>query len=116
MANSKISGEYKEYASVDTAPGADGYWTNIVNMRVKNLNFMFFSIRDGGAEAAASGKVTLQFRCDGDSDWTDYYNDGSDFNVGERKKIEGAGGAVKWRAGIKEGDFTSGTVNFGFDW
>jgi len=29
MANSKSSGEYYEYATIDTAPEAAGYWTKV---------------------------------------------------------------------------------------
>lgn len=121
MANSNKSGDYYEYATVDTAPGASGFWTNAVKMRKKGLgdkDKMVFSIRSTDVDASATDTVTvtLQFKCIGDQDWTDYYNDGNAFNIGERKLIEDFAGGVQWRAGVKNGDYTSGSVTFGFDW
>ena len=112
MANAQTSGNNKEYATVDTTPGASGYWTNAVNMRGKGLSYMFFSIRGTG-----TATVTLQFRCDGDAAWTDYNNEGTDFVTGDRKIIEGTSGGTSWRAGVKDdAAYTSGSVSFGFDW
>jgi len=115
MANSRSSGEYTEYATVNTAPEASGYYTNAVSLRQKNVEKMFFSIRD---DAASSGDfnavLTLQFQCLDDADWTDYdtYTN-SDI---PRKLIEGNAGNVLWRLGIKSGEWGSGAVRFGFDW
>jgi hypothetical protein len=111
MANSQASGTYKEYATVDTTPGADGYWTNSISLRVKKLTQVFFSIRGTGVAT-----VTLQFRCEGDTDWTDYSNDGVAFVTGDRKIIESNAGNVQWRAGVKQANYTSGSITFGFDW
>lgn len=112
MANTKASGEYYEYATVDTTPGASGYFTNAINPRKNSIGKLFFSIRGTGTIT-----VVLQFKCIGDSDWQDYYNDGNDFSVGQREAIESYAGGVSWRAGVKnDAAYTSGSVTFGFDW
>ena len=111
MANANVSGLGIEYATVDTAPGADGFWTASIGMREKKLQQMFFSLRGTGTAV-----VTLQFKCDGDAAWTDYNNDGTAFVTGDRKVIEGSTANMLWRAGVKQGGLTSGSVTFGFDW
>lgn len=111
MANSNSVGDYKNYATVDTAPGATGFWTNELDMRGKKIAYCFFSIRGTG-----TATVVLQFKCEGDADWTDYYNGGNAFNKGERIIVEGNAGNVLWRAGVKSGGYTTGSVTFGFDW
>ncbi len=129
MANSKSSGEFKEYATVDTQPsGADlGYWTNEVCLRDKRESGhapsrMYFSIREGEADSSAASDtsamtVTLQFKCDGDAGWQDYYPLGAEaLHVGNRFAIEDTGAAVRWRAGVKDTEYYSGKLTFGFDW
>ena len=56
--------------------------------------------------------VTLQFKCQGDADWTDY----GSYADNQRKSIDGGGAGVQWRAIVKNGDYTSGEKSFGFDW
>ena len=107
MANSRSSRDYYEYATVDTAPGADGYFTNAVSLRQKDIHHIFFSLRGTGTI-----DVTLQFKCPGDTLWSDY----SDYDAACRKLIEGNAGGVQWRAGVKLGGRTSGSLTFGFDW
>ena len=126
MANSRSSGAFKEYATVDTAPAGLGYFTNEVCLRdlrnTTNINRMYFSIRESEADSSAASDtstmtVTLQFKCDGDAGWQDYvFLDGSTLAVGNRCVIEDTGAAVRWRAGVKDGEFTSGEITFGFDW
>lgn len=111
MANSISSSDYKEYATVDTAPGSDGFWTTPISMRGKNISNMHFSLRGTG-----TATVTLQFKCEGDAAWTDFYNDGVAFVTGQNTVIDGNSGNVQWRAGVKQGGLTSGSVTFGFDW
>jgi len=127
MANSRSSGAFKEYATVDTAPIGLGYFTNEVCLRDK-LNvglakgIMYFSIREeeadsSGASDTSSMTVTLQFKCEGDAGWQDYVPlDGSSLAVGNRVAIADTGAAVRWRAGVKDGEFTDGSITFGFDW
>ncbi len=117
MANSKASTEFTRYATVDSAPGADGYWTDPVSFDKRlHLEKVFFSIRetDPDASAASSITVTLQFRCKGGL-WQDY-NTTTAFAAGDRKVIEDGAGGVDWRAGVKSGAFSSGSLTFGFDW
>ena len=111
MANTTTSGDYKEYATVDTTPATGGHWTNAINLRVKGIPSVNFSIRGTGTAI-----VTLQFKCDGDADWTDYRNDGNAFATGDFKVLEGNSGNLMWRAGVKVANYTSGSVTFGFDW
>lgn len=116
MANSKSSGDYYEYATIDTAPEAAGYWTNAVSIRRKgnDIRNLFFSIREGDTDSVAT--VKLQFKCPGDTGWTNYYNDGNDWNIGDRKWVDSNASGVQWRAGVESGGFTSGKVFIGFDW
>ena len=127
MANSKDSTANREYATVDTLPGSAGYFTNEVDVRLKRKNdkvhCIFFSIREEEAdlsEAPSTGStitVNLQFKCPGDSAWTNYVPlDGSSFAIGNRVAIEDIGAGVLWRAGVVSDGFTSGSVIFGFDW
>jgi hypothetical protein len=115
MANSRVSEDYREYATVNEDPSTsvDGYWTNPVNPRKNRLDRIFFSVRETAAGSSAfSAIVTLQFRCLGDEEWNDY----ATYTSSDRKRIEDDGAGVQWRAGVKNGDYTSGEVTFGFDW
>ena len=105
--NSQSSAGRYEYATVDTDPAAAGYWTNEINPRGKSQNQVYFSLRGSG-----SMTVTLQFICTGDASWTDY----DTYTAVTRLKIEGAAAGVRWRAGVKDTDYTSGSLTFGFDW
>ena len=118
MANSLSSGEYKEYAVVDTAPGAGGYFTNPVYPRKNKINKFYFSIREFSEDPSSGSVMTvvLQFQCAGDGEWTDYSNGGTAFVIGDRVLIEDNGQAVAWRAGVKQGGHTSGSLAFVFDW
>lgn len=127
MANLKESNAYSSYATVDTAPGVDGFFTDPVTPR-RLHDELFFSIRETEKEAESSGDeessgsitdvtVILQFQCKGDDRWQSYnYNDGTDLAIGDRFKIEDTGAGVRWRAGVESGGYVSGAVTFGFDW
>jgi hypothetical protein len=114
MANSRSTGSYKEYATVNTAPGASGYFTNSINPRQiedkKGGRDVFFSVRDSGT--AANMVITIQFKHETDSDWTDYGNTAAV----QRQVLEDKGAGIFWRAGVKDGDYTDGSLTFGFDW
>jgi hypothetical protein len=129
MANSRSTGEFKEYATVDTQPSGSelGYWTNEVCLRDKvnsglSKGKMWFSIREfetdsSQASDTSSMTITLQFKCSGDAGWQDYVDlNTASIVVGNRLLIEDDGAAVRWRAGVKDGDYTSGKITFGFDW
>jgi hypothetical protein len=123
MANSRKSGHCYEYATVDTAPGAAGYYTNEISPSRK-IKQLFFSVRctdkeDSSAaadSAHAEAQVTLQYKCIGDVDWTNYYRAAGVFHVGERIVLDAYGGGVHWRAGIRDEDYDTGSITFGFDW
>lgn len=108
MANAKSSSEFYEYATVDTAPDADGYFTNEVRPRYlrlkKKVDKIFFSIREmdtdlsAAASDASSVTVLLQFKCPGDAGWTTYVPlDGSSLAIGNRLAITDVGDDVYWR-------------------
>jgi hypothetical protein len=126
--SSKSSGEFKEYATVDEQPSGVtfGYWTNTVSLRelakLHKITKMYFSIREAvedssGFSGMAVMNVALQFKCDGDLGWQDYKPlDGSSLAVGNRFAIDDLGASVQWRAGVKDEEYTSGSLTFGFDW
>ena len=128
MANSKSSGVYKEYATVNAAPSGSelGYWTEEVCLRDKVKlgvvkDKMYFSIRENEADSSGIADtvstVTLQFKCDGDLGWQDFVDlAGNALAIGNRLVIEDMGAAVRWRAGVKDGDYIGGNITFGFDW
>lgn len=125
MANSKSSGNNYEYATVDTLPGAAGYFTNEIDSRhIHKLGAkLFFSIRETESDVSAapsalsSVTVKLQFKCVGDEGWTVFVPlDGSTFAIGNRVEIDDNGNGVLWRAGVASDEYTSGSVTFGFDW
>ena len=72
MANGRTSNQYAEQATVDTAPGSSGYFTNSINPRQlgkhRGIREIYFSVRGTGKMA-----VTLQFKITGDTTWYDYY-------------------------------------------
>jgi len=106
-ANAQVSKEGIEYAIVDTDPATAGYWTNPVYENGKGV--IAFSVRGSG-----SMTVTLQFKCYGDSDWSDY-PDGT-YTTTTRILLYGNGAGVQWRAGVKDADYTSGEKSLGFDY
>ena len=127
MANGRSSGTNYEYATVDTNPGASGYFTNSICPRDKfktdKVKQIFFSIRESAADISAAPSalstitVVLQYKCQGDAAWTDYIDlAGSTFAIGNRVVLEDIGNGVDWRAGVRDDEFTSGSVTFGFDW
>lgn len=109
------------YAIVDTDPAAAGYWTDAIHVKYlkdrRGATNVYFSVRGTGDMI-----VTLQFRCPEDATWTDY----DTYTVtggwaGSRSSaprilIVEDGTNVLWRAGVKDADYTSGDLIFGFDW
>ena len=118
-----VSDEYREYAVVDSAVGS-GYFTGEVNMATlksdTSIERIFFSIREEADEGSIDDSVitvSLQFKLVGVDRWQYYVPlDGSTFAIGNRLRIEDDGSAAKWRAGVEEGNYTSGSLIFGFDW
>jgi hypothetical protein len=124
MANAKDSGNNKLYATVDTDPEAGGFFTDILDprelMKTNKVSKVFFSIREAGDTQSVDASVitvVLQFKCDGDDRWQTYVPlDGSSLAIGNRIALEDFGANVKWRAGVEDDGYTSGSVTFGFDW
>jgi hypothetical protein len=122
MANTQSSTGNHEYAIVDTAPSAAGYFTNPVNIKSirQGGGKVFFSIRES-AEDPSSGStitVTLQFQQSTEGIWTDYVPlVGGGFVLGNRIEIDDTGTGIRWRAGVKNAAaYTKGSYSFGFDW
>jgi len=111
MANSQLNGERYAYASIDTAPGAAGYWSKPVALSQARSEALFASVSGGGV-----GTVTIQFKLPHTgSTWQDYYTTESLVD-GARLRVADQGAGVKWRAGVKNAAYTSGTIVVGFDW
>ena len=111
MANSRDSDTYYEDVTINTAPGVEGYWTNAVgNLRERDKIYM--SLRETGDSSAFSATVTVQFKTPRDDDWQDY----DTYTSTTREIFEVNGPGVKWRVGVKNGDYTDGEVTVGFDW
>lgn len=129
MANSRTSNQTnKAYATVDTNPGAAGYFTEAICPRQmfkegKLIGKVYFSIRETNADVSAAEStlpvitVILQFKCEDDTSWTEFVPlDGSSLAIGNRIEIEDFGNGVLWRAGVVSDGYSSGSVTFGFDW
>lgn len=123
MANSKSSGEFYEYATVDTALGAAGYGTQEISLRElkktkKTTDRVYFSIREyeadsSGASDTSAITVNLQFKCTGDLGWQDYkLLNGQTIDVGHRIAILDDAADVRWRGWVKDNGYTSGKNNF----
>jgi hypothetical protein len=121
MANIKESTASREYATVDTDPAAAGYWTNEVDLRTlrsngaKEVYFTIAETSDALSVDVSVVTVCLQFLFAGR--WQDFMPlDGSSLAIGNRLAINDIGAAVRWRAGVKDTGYGSGSVTFGFDW
>lgn len=111
MSNGKLNGPRYKYASIDTAPAAGGYWSDSVSMSSNNTLELFFSRTGGG-----SATIGLQYKLPhANAAWVDYEGDVS-LDDGVRCIIDDHGAGVKWRAGVAEGGYSSGSVIVGFDW
>ena len=109
-ANSQDTTDNHVYATVDTAPGVDGYATGEVNIRKasdRSDRKVWFGITGTGTMT-----VTLQFKLQGQTTWTDY----EDYTGNERKVVEGGAAGERWRGVVKNGNHTSGSKTFGLDW
>ena len=115
MANQKVNGGTYKYAVVDTAPDVSGFFTDVLTPRASKIGRFYFSIRSTG-NGGSVATVKLQYQCLGDDVWTDYLNQGNDWDVGSRVMINDFAAGVHWRAGVLENGYTSGEVTFGFDW
>lgn len=111
--NTKVgmTGPRFRYAFIDTAPGADGYWSDSISMSKKKIDGLFFSFSGGGVAT-----VTIQYQLPHTgAEWVDYLTTET-IASGTRLRVGDEAAGVKWRAGIKQGGHTSGTCVVGFDW
>ena len=110
MANSRSTIPDTEYATVDTDPGSEGYFTNAVSGRAKKKlgsEAIFFSVKGSGDMS-----ISLQFKDSGDTEWTTYET----YEANTRKRILD-GSSTQWRVGVvNSAAFTSGSKTFGFTW
>jgi len=110
MANTSLNSDRYRYISIDTAPGASGAWSDAVSMSAVKGGPIWFSRRGGG-----NGTVTIQYKTKWDTEWRDLTTD-VDLADGVRCILDDMGAGVAWRAGIKSGGYTDGTIIVGFDW
>jgi len=114
MANSRTSADYREQATVDTAPASGGYFTNAINPKQlnkgttnKGARVIYFSVRGTGQMT-----VTLQFRPIGETTWTDF----ATFKRPVQQILEDERSGTRWRIGVKQGARVSGSLTVGFNW
>jgi len=111
MANAKLNGPRFKYASIDAAPGADGYWCESVSMVNVKADELFLNVSGGG-----SATVTVQYKLPHTGAiWTDYTTSET-LTTGARFRLDDHGAGVKWRVGVKNTAYSSGTIIVGFDW
>lgn len=117
MANTQFSKPRQEEIVIDTAPPAAGSFTKPVNVDDKKAPNVYFSIRETGDSSTFTATITLQWRqrsAEDDSweDWQDY----DTYTSIQRKLIDDHTPNVQYRAGVKNGNYTSGEVKIGFNW
>ena len=115
MANRLVTANaFYHYAIVDTAPGAAGYPCTEINPREQKIgigsNRVYFSVRSNINPVSAL--VTLQFKRATDTAWSDH----STYNTNACVQIIDGANEARWRAIVKQGDYITGSVTFGFDW
>ena len=117
MANSKILKPRRAQATINEAPGAEGYWTDPINANTKRASDMFFGIRETGDSSTFSATITLQWRQKSaeDDTWEDWQGYGTYTSV-ERKIIDDHSAHVQYRIGVKNGDYVDGEVTVGINW
>ena len=117
MANSRLTRDTDpllkmEQASVDTDPGTTGYGCNPIlydDVKKAGSEFRVFYISQIGTGAI----VTLQWKRDTDSSWTDY----GDYTEVTRQVIQDQVSGIEWRAVVKDNNQGSlGTSIFGICW
>jgi hypothetical protein len=106
MANRKIKGNTYVGVYIDTAPGANGYYTDPVSASEHDVGKLFISFGNIG-----SNTVTLQFKPAAESSWRTYkeFTDDDD----PRQIIEDYTDC-EYRIGIANGDYHS-PINLSID-
>ena len=110
--STQLSGRHYKYASIDAAPPEAGFWSEAISVpKSQGVLGLVFSRRGGGVATPI-----IQFKtAEEGADWTDYLTD-EDLSNGARLRLDELGTGVQWRAGVKNGAYSSGTVIVGFDW
>ena len=111
-ANTKYSGTHYEYIVVDTDPDAAGFWTEPVQSANSSRSKVTVFVAGTGTMT-----FTLQYRGP-DGNWYDYYVDGvvKTYATNARETIDDPSREVRWRIGVKDADYTSGSKTAGFDY
>lgn len=106
MANRKLKGNTYRGVYIDTAPGANGYFSDAVSASEHRVGKLFVSFGNIG-----SNTVTLQFKPDAESSWRTY----KEFTSADdpRQIIEDYSNC-QYRVGIASGDYSS-PVNISID-
>ena len=119
MANVKINNGFKVAVLIDTAPSSEGFWTDQASITPyptirdnEGLKHLVFIVQESTTGVSSVVIPTLQFRTQ-DGVWTDY---NEEFNVGDCKIVAGNAIGLLWRAGVKAGNYTSGSVALSLNW
>ena len=105
--NEKASLKFEE-ASVDTDPGSAGYECNAVSFDGTFTQKIFYISSIG-----TGATVTLQWKRDTASTWTDY----EDYTVVTRQVIQEYAPGIQWQAIVKDNNQgSSGASVFGICW
>ena len=116
MANTKTSKPRQEHILIDSAPVSAGAWTNPVNPGEKKVPNLYFSIREtGDGSDAFTATVTMQWRQKNGDTWEEWQVYDT-YTVVTRKIVEDHSAEVQYRAGVDDGDYTSGELTVGFNW
>lgn len=102
------------HAVVDEAPPSEGFGTepfNFFDVQAPDYEvyFSMFDASEGGNGIDVT--VTIQYKFLG-SVWVDY----NTYTTQTDNAFTSGGGGRLWRAIVKNGDYNSGTVRFGFNW
>lgn len=110
MANSKSKkGSYVQI-TVNTDPGASGYWSDAVNPNKEGASYLFVAVDDSGGD----GTVTIQRKQIGGS-WVDLVHDETISN-GSAFVIDTGNAPLSWRIGVKDNNQGTGTILAGLYW
>ena len=102
MANRKLKGNTYRGVSIDTAPGAGGYYTDAVSSSEHRVGALFLSFGNVGTTT-----VTLQQKTAGDTSWRVYNTFTSSDEP--RQRIDDYSN-TQWRAGVASGDYGSEVI------
>lgn len=113
MSNVKSSGSNYEKVVIDTAVGAEGFFTNPVAQSFKPRNEAYTSKVVLMVRGRGVFTPKLQFKYADDNNW---YDSSEEFVLGDVKEINPQIHGIEWRFGIKSGNFTSGTAILNIIW